>query len=61
MNPPVDFAHLSTGENGDSEAELMASKADPWVPAEIVDVGDGVCCFAAIGGFRALGGIPSSW
>jgi hypothetical protein len=35
-NPPVNFAHLSTGENGDSEAEFVASKANPgglcWTP-----------------------------
>lgn len=28
-NPPVNFAHLSTGENGDSEAESLASNANP--------------------------------
>ena len=36
MNPPVNFAHPSTGENGDSEAQFVASKANPgglcWTP-----------------------------
>src|SRR5207249_5441128 len=29
MNPPVNFTHPSTGENGDSEAEFVASKVNP--------------------------------
>lgn len=35
-NPLVNFADLSTGENGDSEAELLASNTNPggsgWTP-----------------------------
>lgn len=35
-DPPVKFAHPSTGENGDSEAEFVASNANPrglrWTP-----------------------------
>jgi hypothetical protein len=36
MDPPVNFANLSTGENGDSEAEFVASNPDHggsgWTP-----------------------------
>ncbi len=36
MNPTVNFAHQSTGENGDSETQFVASNANPggwcWTP-----------------------------